>query len=225
MKARTAHRISFVAGVLILALVGIGRMQPPVPVCGSLPANYEPIIAFEMARSIGDLHAIFGDAPGECRTAMTAQMDRINVIDSAIYIPIYGSFLIFLLLGLRTLGSSLASRGAIIVAMACAADYFENMSLFGLSADPDSTTSSLIVLAIATEVKWVGLGIAGAIAGYLLSQRGGAWKLAIAPCSLGLIASLISIVAPSMAGPYLSLSFLFAWLLFLIVDARESFRK
>jgi hypothetical protein len=33
-----------------------------------------------------------------------------------------------------------------------------------------------------------------------------------------------SVFQPALAGPYLSLSFLWGWLLFLAVDARESFR-
>jgi hypothetical protein len=223
MTSRTAHRISLAAGVAILLLIAFGRMLEPVPVCGVLAPNYDPIIAFEMARSVEDLYAIFGVGANACRDAIAAQMNLINMIDCVIYIPLYGAFLIFFLIGLRSIDSQLASRAALVVIVACAADYVENICLFRLSANLNDA-SALTWLAWSTEVKWVGLGLAGAIGGHLLAKRDGRWRLATVPSSLGLVAALLSIPMPGVAGPYLSLSFLFAWLLFLIVDARESIR-
>jgi hypothetical protein len=225
LSARKAHRISLIAGLAVLALTMYSRTMKPVPVCGELATGYAPIIAFEMARSVIDLHSIFGANSGECRTAIAAQMDAINTIDSTIYIPIYGSFLAFFLLGLRTQDRKLAMTAATITIAACAADYIENIGLFKLAANPDVASGWLTLMSVATEVKWVGLGLAGAIGGVILAKRGGVWRLAILPCGLGLAAALVSVPTPSLAGPYLSLAFVCAWILFLLVDAREALRR
>src|SRR5205085_8767822 len=94
MLPRTAHRISLFFGFVVLALTVASVAQPSPPVCGSLPARYAPIIAFELARSVRDLHAIFGALPGACRTAIAARLDFINWTDSLLFIPVYGAFLV-----------------------------------------------------------------------------------------------------------------------------------
>ncbi len=75
MSSKTAYRLSLFAGLLVLALTVFSLAGPSVPTCGGLAKNYAPIIAFELARSIADLHAIFGDAPSACRSAIAARMD------------------------------------------------------------------------------------------------------------------------------------------------------
>ena len=64
MSSKTAHGVSLFFGLVILALTLFSLMLPSPPVCGDLPKNYAPIIAFELARSVKDLHAIFGSAAG-----------------------------------------------------------------------------------------------------------------------------------------------------------------
>jgi hypothetical protein len=195
------------------------------PVCGNLADGYAPIIAFEMARSVNDLHAIFGAADSDCRAAITAQLDTINWFDVFIYIPTYGAFLIFFLLGMRNRDSRLASPAIRVALVACAADYAENICLFQLSANPDSASKWLSLLAWATEIKWVGLGVVGALAGYLLASRGGAWRLTMIPCVLGLLAALATIPMAATVGPSLSLAFASGWIVLLAIDVRESFRN
>src|SRR5690349_15013397 len=111
MKPRTAHRISVLLGLVVLALAIVSSLQPAPPVCGNLRAGYAPIIAFELARSVSDLHAIFGDAPGACRDAIVARMDTIDWMDSLLFIPCYGAFLVFFFLGRTSKSRSLAFAG------------------------------------------------------------------------------------------------------------------
>ena len=211
---------------MVLAFVGFSLSQKKTPVCGNLAANYEPIIAFELVRSVSDVHAIFGDSAGPCRTAIAHQMDSVNVGDSAFFIPAYGGFLVFFFLGLRSRDLRLASIAIWITLVACAADYVENECLFHLSANPDVASDWLSTLMWATEVKWVGLGIANAIGGYVLFAApigGWLYRSAIVPCTIGLIAALITIPSPALAGPYLSLAIGLGWIVFFVVDLRESF--
>src|SRR5579872_5434634 len=101
MSSRTAHRISLVFALLILGLAVVNLLLPSPPVCGRLASNYAPIIAFELARTVSDLHAIFGAHEGACRAAIASQLDLINKIDSLLFIQLYGAFLVFFFLGRR----------------------------------------------------------------------------------------------------------------------------
>lgn len=223
MSSKTAHRVSLFFALLILGLTAINLALPSPPVCGNLAPNYAPIIAFELARSVSDLHAIFGDTPGTCRVAITAQMDLINKIDSFVFIQLYGAFLVFFFIGRRSRNAVIAVAAALIVVAACLADHVENFALFHLSANPDSPVFIPLLIG-ATEAKWVGLGVAAAAAIPLLWNGWLGW-LALLLCGVGLVVSLLTIPASAVVGPYLSNAIALGWLLFLGVDVRESFRS
>jgi hypothetical protein len=223
MSSRTLHRLSLFFALIVLALTALSITQPAPPVCGDLRPGYAPIIAFELARSVSDLHAIFGSAPGACRTAIAHQMDYINMIDSFVFIPVYGLFLMFFFLGRRDKNSGIAILAATITVVACLADYVENYALFHLSPDPDHATWIPLLIA-GTETKWAGLGIAGALAAPLLWNGWLGWVAALL-CGIGLAASLLSIPVSATVGPQLSNAIALGWLLFFAVDIRESLRR
>lgn len=219
VTAKLATRISLVAALLLLALVAYNLTQPAVTTCGGLDPAYQPIIALELARSVPDLHTIFGDAPSACREAVTARFAFINTADNYLFIPLYGIFLFFFFLGIRDRDQNLARVGAIIVLAACLADYVENTCLFAIAADPDVHGGSLSLLPWATGVKWMGLAVAGAIGGYILSREGG-WRWLIAAlCFLGLADVTLAMVDPHAYGRYASNGVTVSWIIFLIADA------
>src|SRR5215472_1205468 len=156
MSSRTSHRVSLAFALIVLALTAYSVTQPPTPACGGLPTTYPTIIAFELVRSVSDLHAIFGPSPSACRTAIAHQMDYINTADSFPFIPVYGLFLIFFFLGRREKNSGIASLAVVITVAACLADYVENFALFHLSPDPDHATWIPLLIA-GTETKWIAL--------------------------------------------------------------------
>ncbi len=200
MSSTTAHRISLFFGLVVLALAVAGGIQPSPPVCGPLKPNYAPIIAFELARSVTDLQAIFGTTPGACRGAIAAHMDTINLIDSLAFIPAYGLFLIFFFLGRTSKSRALAYAGVSIAVLACLADYAENFALFNLSPNPDSPVWIPLLIG-ATETKWVALGVAGLAAIPLLWNGGLGW-VALVTGVVGLAAALMTIPASPLIGPY-----------------------
>jgi hypothetical protein len=226
ISSRTAFRISLASGfgILVLAAFSIAGGTPPV--CGGLAPNYAPIIAFELARSVADLHAIFGDHAGVCRSVIAAQMDSANKLDSVVFIPLYGSFLAFFFLGQHARAPARARAGVWLTIIACVADQIENMCLFHLSANPDAASPWLIRLFYATETKWVLLGIAGACGGAIL-WNSGRWvaRLAIIPSAIGAVVTFVSIWNPSVAGPYMSLAISCGWIVFLLADVAASFGK
>ncbi|CAN5240951.1 hypothetical protein BH11PSE2_BH11PSE2_03300 [soil metagenome] len=225
ISARTASRISVAGALVVLGLTVFSFAVPPSAACGDLAKGYPPIVAFEMARSVSDLQAIFGSAPGECRMAMSANMDSVNTLDCLIYIPAYGAFIAFFLVGLIGRAPRLARAGAWIVAVSCLADYVENAGLFNLSAVPDVASGWLTLMTVATEIKWIGLGIAGLIGGLILARGHGLWWIVLPPCALGLVVALGTLADAGLAGPYLSLAFAAGWLVFLVVGVREAVRR
>ncbi len=113
-----------------------------------------------------------------------------------------------------------------LVIVACFADHAENHALFHLSATPDTPGVWLTWLMWATETKWVGLGIANAVGGVLLLRAYGlVGAIALLLCLVGAVVSLVSIVQPALIGPYLSNGIALGWLVFFVVDIRESFRR
>lgn len=220
----TAHRISLAAGLLLVVVVIYSALQPAMAVCGALDPTYQPIIAFELARSVADLHAIFGPAPGACREALRANFTVLNSGDNFLFIPLYGVFLVFFFLAARGRSPRLARMGAIFILVACAGDYIENACLLRIAANPDVQSAPLSLLPWATGVKWTLLGIAGAIGGLLLSRRGG-WRWIVAGlCFAGAALVILAMIDPHRFGRFAANGVTISWIVFLIADAKAAWR-
>jgi hypothetical protein len=220
--SRRALRVTVAAAVVVLGLaVTSMAMGPPKP-CGDLPASYPPIIAFELARTGADLHALFGEGPGPCRDAMVAAMDRTNVLDLALFIPAYGTFLLAWFLGRRR--GRLATVGVALAAIAVAFDLLENLCLLGLTPAIDPSSAWLARLPWATGGKWLALGAAALLAGVALVDRGRLRQLGAALCALAAIDTVAALAAPATFGPSLGLTVGLAWLVMLL-DAVARLRR
>ena len=214
----TAYRISLGAALLLLAVVIYSALQPDVTVCGALDKNYQPIIAFELARSVADLQTISGAAPSECRAALAARMDFLNWGDNILFVPLYGAFLVFFFFSVRKSSPQLAHAAIGITLIACAADYLENTCLLHLSSNPDTQSFWLLLLPWATGVKWILLGVVGALGGLILTKDGGLRRLIALLCIAGLVIVLLAIINPHTYGRYASNGVTISWIVFLIAD-------
>ena len=226
MHPRAAFRISFAAGLLVLAVTLFSLTQEPVRPCGNLPQNYAPIIAFELARSPADLDAIFGTQE-PCRTEVVERMDAINLVDVLVYIPVYGAFMAFFFLGMRARHASLGTLGFRIVVIAALGDYAENACLMNLTPQLDPTSIWFTLLPWATGLKWLGLGAAGALAAAIYVKSSGArlWNyLAALLCAAAFLSTVAAIAAPAKFGPLVSLGVGLSWLVYLIAAGAASFR-
>ncbi|MBI1330655.1 MAG: hypothetical protein GC166_12230 [Alphaproteobacteria bacterium] len=222
LSSKGAYRFSLVLGVLLIALSFYSQNQPKLEICGSLAQNYNPVIAFELARNVSDLQALFGAAPGACRSTLAANMDQITWIDCLIFVPIYGAFLVLFFMGMRSRDERMAQMALWAVIIAVAADYAENICLFALSGAPDRPSIWLSLLPFATGIKWLGLGLAGALGGAILSLRGG-FNYALAPlCVLSFAVSVAAMYNPASFGPHVSDGIALSWLIFFLIDVREA---
>lgn len=222
---RIFHLISLLAGLTVLAVTLSGTMKITAQPCGGLVRGYAPIMAFELARSTSDIQKIFGDQPGTCRTAMQTDMDRVNRLDNILFIPAYGAFLFFFFLGMRNRGRELSRNGAVIAVIACLADYLENMCLFHLSSAPDNSRQWISTLSITTEVKWIGLGIAGILAGLLIARsRTIASRIGQLVCNFGIVFTLLSVFVPAWAALFMVPAIALGWIVMLIVNTNRVLR-
>ena len=119
---------------------------------GELP---EAVSAFQRARSLGDLAAVFGDPP---HAAITAAMDAVNTLDLYAFVPAYSLFLIAAALmlagGVRAPLAWLAIVPALIGA---GADMVETSAQLRLTADWANAEAYLPRIAPAHWVKYFAL--------------------------------------------------------------------
>jgi hypothetical protein len=216
-----AFRISLAGAVIVLALAIYSGVSPAMVACGNLQPGYSPVIAQELARSVADVQAIFGAAPSVCRTAIAERIDLITWIDSLVFIPAYGVFLLFFFLGMSARDRRSAFIGFVLSAMACAADYLENICLFAITAHPDDGGIALAVLPWATGLKWLALGLSGAVGGTILIQSGRVNYPAAALCGLSFFGTVLGIANPHLFGPFISNAVTLSWVVFLVVDIRQ----
>ena len=216
MTPKLLLRLDLTAALLLVASVVFSATQPPLALCGGLDRRYPPILAFEFARSVADLHALFGPAPGACRSAVVVKLDLINWLDTALFIPIYGAFLAFGVLSLRARHPALARWAVVLTLSACCADYLENACLLQLSAAPDVASGWLALLAWATGVKWVLLGVVGVLASRLVSERRGLTAL----CVAGLAIVVLALAVPAKFGRFATLGVSVSWLMLLVAVVR-----
>jgi hypothetical protein len=228
-QPRTAWRVCLGAGLMILLLTLMSGQQSLAKPCGGLAENYAPIIAFELARSEGDLQAIFG-APGMCRDQMIARMDSINWMDVLLFIPVYGTFLVSFFLGARTWNISLAAIGVKLAVAAVATDYLENLCLMLLTPQLDASSIWMTLLPWATGAKWLALAGAAAVAGLIfVTIRPRHLLIAAIPaalvCWLALFITIAALLAPARFGAVLSPAIGASWVLFLITAITQAFRS
>lgn len=226
MHPRAAFRISLAAGLLVLAVTLFSATQEPVRPCGNLPQNYAPIIAFELARSAADLEAIFGTAE-PCRSEVIERIDAINLVDVLVYIPAYGVFMAFFFLGMRARHASLGTLGFRIAVIAALGDFAENACLMNLTPQLDPASLWFALLPWATGIKWLGLGVAAAIAAAIYVQSSGArlWNMfAALVCAAAFLSTVAAIAVPSMYGPLIGLGVGLSWLAYLVTAGAAAFR-
>ena len=217
-----AYRISLGGAAVVLVLTLYSLFQPAMVVCGNLQPGYAPVIAQELARSVGDLQAIFGANQSACRAALAAKLNFITWADCLVFIPAYGVFLLLFFVAMAARDDRSALIGFFLSAIAVVADYVENVCLFQITAAPDAVGFSLTVLPFATGTKWLALGLAGAVAGTILIQSGRLNYPAAALCGLGFFGTVLGIANPHLFGPFISNAVTLSWIVFLIVDIRGS---
>jgi hypothetical protein len=133
----------------------------------------------------------------------------------------------FFFLGTRSRNTALGTLGWRISVVAALGDFAENACLMSLTPALDPSSAWFALLPWATGVKWLGLGVAGAIAAGIHVKSAGAraWNIVAAlMCAAAFFSTVAAIAAPAKFGPIISLGVGLSWLAYLITASGAAFR-
>lgn len=173
-QQRPFAKAGLLAIPLLICMLVMGQHFPKGEVLG----YQSKIIAFEFVKNEADVRAVLGSLSAE----ELAGMDRGNYIDFA-FMLCYGSFIsFFFLLAYRQLGAKWLQVGILLGLIVFLGDLLENIQLLNITSayagDPARMNIGVFISQLQwfTWIKWIGLGVALAMAANVLRQQGGIWQ-------------------------------------------------
>lgn len=175
MRPRTAWRLSVLAGLVAFACSFAFGEIPRLIACGAYDGSGQlgPILAFELAKTPGDVAALFG--AGTCRATFTAAQDTGLWLDAFGFIPSYTLFL--------ALAAVAASRGRLrlaIVAMLVIAglsDEIEGVLMWRIMDNLPGVSAQLDALWWAVHIKFALLALGTTAIGLALLGKFKLWPM------------------------------------------------
>lgn len=174
LQQRPFAKAGLFAIPLIICIMVMGQHFPK----GEVAGYKSKIIAFEFVKNEADVRTVLDSLSAE----ELAGMDRGNYIDFA-FMLCYGSFIsFFFLLAYRQLGTKWLQVGILLGGIVFLGDLLENIQLLNITrayaSDPAQMDIGAFIgqLQWFTWIKWIGLGVALAMAAYVLQQLGGVWQ-------------------------------------------------
>jgi hypothetical protein len=226
-RARTFWILCVVFGVAVIGLVAWFAQVTPNQACSDqLPVGASPFLAFQLARTTGDIEAVFGGEGNPCRAGMVAVIDLANRVDLIVFIGTYSGFLACFFLALLRSGlPGLGRAGLGAVALAGASDVLETSIQLYITSSLPGTVTSLVLLTIGSTGKFLGIALAAICAGAAMLARGRMLgRLAGAACIAGgLMVGVGLNYAP--ARPGLRTGIFITWLVMLLYAAGAAMRR
>lgn len=173
-QQRPYAKAGLIAIPLIICMLVMGQHFPK----GEVQGYKSKIIAFEFVKNEAEVRGVLDSLSAE----ELAGMDRGNYIDFA-FMLCYGSFIsFFFLLAYRRLEAKWLQVGILLGLIVFFGDLLENIQLLNISraytSDPEQMDIGAFIsqLQLFTWIKWIGLGVALAMAANVLRQQGGIWQ-------------------------------------------------
>ena len=204
------------AGLAVLAITVVIMPKFPADSAGMEPGYGSPVIAFEMARSVADLHAVFGPPDDPERPRRIAMMDDGNIWDFPFMIA-YGAFIaLFLRAAGKASGNSIWYLLAMLGIVAGAADAIENTILLGLTADLEAARD-ISLLAYPVWIKFFSIMITGVAGGIVIAtQAKHFWRILGVVAAASALLVLAGFYDPSTYGALLGLGITICWIIMLV---------
>ncbi|MEO0961362.1 MAG: hypothetical protein AAFY01_02955 [Pseudomonadota bacterium] len=215
-QIKSAWFLTVVAGLAVLLIAIFLMPKFPTDSAGIEPGYGSPVIAFEMARSVADLHAVFGTPDDPERARRIAMMDDGNIWDFPFMIA-YGLFIaLFLRAAGKASGNSIWYLLAMLGIIAAAADAIENNILLGLTADIEGAPD-IGLLAYPVWTKFLSIMITGAAAGVAIATQGRHfWRILGVVATASALLVLPGFYDPATYGTLLTLGITICWVIMLI---------
>jgi hypothetical protein len=218
MRNATAWRLCVLAGVVAFVISwGFGQI-PGLASCGPTPGGLGSIIGFELARTPGDVAALFGAEP--CRARLIAAQINGLWLDELGFIPAYTAFLV-----LAAIATCRGRMRQIVVAMllvAAISDEVEGLLMYGIMRTLPGTAAQLTQLWWAVHIKFGLLALATTLIGLAILRTGGLWAMLF-----GIVVWVGGMAAiygfGQLPGPIMMSAFTFAWFALLGTAITASF--
>ena len=211
---------------LVTAVFGL-ILMPIFPATGAgYASGYgEPVFAFEFARSVSDLLAVFGGALDPERPARIADMVRGTYWDFG-FLLIYGGFIFtFFLAAFKSTGAKIWLVFAGLGIVAGFGDLIENTILLGLLDDIDAA-KNLSLLPFPVYAKFLSILVCGlGLGAYLILTRKTVWMVLGVLAIIGALAMFPGLVAPQTYGLYVGSAVTVFWVIQLVFAGWVGFRK
>lgn len=203
------------AGLLVLVLAAILAPKFPADGAGFASGYGSAVIAFEMARSVADLHLVFGTPDDPARATRIAMMDDGNIWDFA-FMAAYGAFIaLFLRAAGKTDGRTIWYLLAVLGVLAALADAVENNILLGLTADLEAA-KDIELLAYPVWIKFFSIMISGVGAGIVIATQGRHfWRILGGVAALSALLVLVGFYDTATYGALLGLGVTICWIIML----------
>jgi len=220
VRPRTAWRLSVLAGLVAFACSFAFGKIPGLVACGTFAGSGQlgPILAFELARTPGDVAALFGS--GACRATLVGAQNAGLWLDALGFIPSYTAFLV--------LASIAASRGRVqraivaILLVAGLSDEIEGAIMWRIIGNLPGTPGQLDALWWAVHIKFALLALATTAVGLALLGKFRLW-----PMLFGLIITVGGAAAIygfwSLPNAMMTAGFTYAWFAILVTAIVASF--
>lgn len=220
MRPRTAWRLCVLAGLVAFACSFAFGKIPGLVACGTFAGSGQlgPILAFELARTPGDVAALFGS--GACRASLIDAQNTGLWLDALGFIPSYTAFLV--------LAAIAASRGRVqraIIAMlliAALSDEIEGLVMWRIMGDLPGAPAQLQGLWWAVHIKFGMLAIGTTLIGLELIRAFKLW-----PMLFGLVIAVGGAAAVDgfwlLPNAMMMAGFTYAWFAILVTAIVASF--
>jgi len=184
-----------------------------------------PVFAFEFARSVPDLIAVFGGATNPERAVRVADMVRGTIWDFG-FLLIYGGFIFtFFLAAYKRTGTKFWLVFAALGIVAALGGFVENNISLGLLDDIE-TAKNLALLPFPVYLKFLSIMVCGIVLGvYLMLTRKAVWVVPGALAIVGALAMLSGLAFPHIYGQYVGNAVTIFWVIQLVYAGRAGFRK
>ena len=214
---RTAWRWCAAAGIVTFTCSSLFARIPGLVACGPT-GGLAPIIAFDLARTTGDIASLFGAEP--CTSTLVAAQKTGLLLDGLVFIPSSTAFLIFGAIAGGARGRARQLALAIFLGAALS-DEIEGFLLNAILDHLPGTPGLLHSLWWAVHVKFGLLALGAIQIGAILGNTSWRRRIVAGIMIVGGLLAFFGLVAPS-AGSMMQ-GFLIAWVALLLAALIASF--
>lgn len=229
IKERGLWMLAGAAGLAVLITVILIMPYFPAQAAQDISGYGSPVIAFEFARTLADLIAVFGAEMDGERAERIAMMDQGNRLDF-IFMMLYTLFGVLFGMAVRQTHRALGAVIIVAALIAGVADAVETRTLLLITAQmmdgmasQAGTPKGLSMLWVPVTIKFIGIALSILCAGLFLGAHVNVtWKALGALTVLAALLSLPALLAPASLGHLLTPSVGVGWIVMLAFAATRT---